>query len=151
MRLSQTPFSYWPVRLGFILIVLALLMSVVGLHKTSVGYTVSGTMGKGFYTIGNDTFEKEHLYADRTLRLSSRNASLTITWGTSNYPLNLTGNVTLKPGGQPSVEVISGNVSYEYNATSWHYPYASLAVPALILMVTGTVLVYVGYIRFKGG
>lgn len=151
MRLSQTPFSYWPVRLGFILIVLALLTSIVGLHKVPVGYTASGTLGKGVHTIGNDTFENDHLYADRTLKLASENASLTVTWGTSSYPLNLTGNVTLKPNGQPTVEVISGNVSYEYSATSWRYPYASLAVPALILMIVGTVLLYVGYIRFKGG
>jgi hypothetical protein len=149
MRLSQTPFSYWPIKLGFALLVLALLMSIVGLHKVPVTYSQSGILGQGSAVLGNESFENDHLYADRTLYLSSHNASMIVSWGDEKYPLNLTTNVTLKPAGRPTVNVFSGNVSYRYEVAAWEYPYSSLALPALVAMLTGTILIFVGYLRFR--
>ena len=152
MASSQTPFSYWPIKVGLLLLVLALLTSIVGLHKVPVSYSESGTLGPGFHFLGNDSFEYRHFYGNRTLELSSENASIVVSWeGSKPYALNLTTNITISPGGRPTVNVISGNVSYTYEVTSWEYPYSSLAVPSLAAMVLGTMLVFIGYLKLKGG
>ena len=152
MKLSQTPFSYWPIKVGLVLLLLALLGSIVGLHKAPVRYSESGTLGPGVHVLGNGSFEYKHFYANRTLELSSENASVVISWeGSKAYKLNLTTNITISPQGRPRVNVISGNVTYKYEVTSWEYPYSSLAVPSLIAMVLGTMLVFVGYLKLKGG
>ncbi len=149
--MSSNPFSFWPIKLGLALLFLALFLSIVGLHKVPVTYEQSGELGPGYHLLGNDSFENSYLYANRSLQIGSSNASLELYWGNQSYPLNLTTNVTLKPAGRPAVKVLSGNVSYRYEAESWRYPYAFLAVPALLSVMIGSVLVFVGYIRFKQG
>ncbi len=152
MKLSQTPFSYWPIKLGVTLLFLALLTSIIGLHKVPVNYSDSGTLGPGIHVLGNGSFEYNYFYANRTLELSSKNASLIISWeGSKAYTLNLTTNITISPAGRPIIKVISGNVSYKYEVRSWKYPYSFLAVPSLLAMVLGTMLVFIGYLKLKGG
>ncbi|WP_297418590.1 hypothetical protein [Thermococcus sp.] len=148
---SFNPFSFWPIKFGLTFLFLALFLSVIGLHKVPITYEQSGKLGPGYHLLGNDSFENNYLYANRTLQLSSSNASLEIYWGSQEYPLNLTTSVTLKPAGRPAVRVISGEVSYRYKASSWRYPYAFLAIPALFSVMIGSVLVFVGYIKFKQG
>ncbi len=152
MKLSQTPFSYWPVKVGFLLLILALLMSAIGLHKAPVHYSESGTLGVGLHTLGNESFEYNHVYANRTLELSSNNASIIVSWeGSKAYQLNLASNITISPQGRPTVNVISGNVSYTYRVTAWDYPYSFLALPSLISMIMGTMLVFIGYLKLRQG
>jgi len=147
----SNPFSFWPIKFGLILLFLALFLSIIGLHKVPVTYDQSGELGPGYHLLGNGSFEENHLQANRTLWLSSNNASIEVYWGDQSYPLNLTANVTLKPAGRPAIKVISGEVSYHYRASSWRYPYAFLAVPALLSVMVGSIFVFIGYIRFKQG
>ena len=149
--MSSNPFSFWPIKLGLALLFLALFLSLVGLHKVPVTYEQSGELGPGYHLLGNDSFEYNHLYANRSLRLGSSNASIDVYWGDQSYSLNLTTNVSLKPAGRPAVKVLSGNVSYTYRASSWEYPYDFLAIPALLSVMVGSVLVFVGYIKFRQG
>jgi hypothetical protein len=147
---SRPLFSYWPITVGFILIVLALLMSLVGLHKVPAVYHEAGNLGPGYYQLGNESFEMRHVNAYRNLSLSSTNASVQISWeGSPVYNLTLTTNVTLSPGYRPALKVISGNVSYSYTVKGVSYPYSFLALPSLLSMVVGSVMVFVGYIRLK--
>jgi len=150
MALGKTPLSYKPISVGLILLVFALLMSIVGLHKIPVEYYHSGTLGPGNYTLGNDSFENGYLVYNRTLVLTSSNASIIVREADSPArPMNLTSNVTLNPNDRPFLKILSGNVSYTYKARAWRYPYSALAIPAFVLMLVGTVLVFVGYVRLN--
>ncbi|NJF26094.1 hypothetical protein [Thermococcus sp. Bubb.Bath] len=146
----KTPLSYKPISVGLIFLVVALLMSIVGLHKVPVEYENSGTLGPGNYTLGNNSFENGYLGYNRTLVLTSSNASIIVgEAGSPTRSMNITSNVTLNPKDRPSLEVLSGNVSYTYRARAWKYPYSLLAIPAFIFMLVGTVLVFVGYIHLN--
>ncbi len=150
--MGSRPFSYWPIKVGLLLIVSALLMSVIGLHKSPVRYSESGVLGPGFHLLGNGSFEDSHFYSNRTLELYSRNASVVISWeGSREYSLNITADIRIHPSGRPRVKVISGNVSYTYEVLSYEYPYSDLALPALVTTILGTILVFVGYLKLKGG
>jgi len=150
MKPSKTPFSYRPIKVGLILLFLALFTSAAGLYKSPVHYSQSGTMGVGVHVLGNESFEYNHTDAVRTLELSSKNASVVLRWeGSPDYPFKLTTNITIRPQGRPIINVTSGNVTYTYNVTAWEYPYSSLALPSLVFAIMGTILVFTGYIKFK--
>jgi hypothetical protein len=149
---GKTPLSYKPISVGLIFLIVALLMSIVGLHKVPVGYSSSGFLEPGNYTLGTKSFENNYLDYNRTLVLTSTNASILVSDdGSSARLMNVTSRITLNPTDRPYIDVLSGNVSYTYKATAWKYPYSSIAIPAFVFMVVGTVLVFVGYIRLNSG
>jgi len=63
--------------------------------------------------------------------------------------------VVLNPLSQPQINVESGEVKYTYNVKGVDYPYALLAWVAFVIMLVGSALSLIGYLRFmeelKGG
>ncbi len=130
--------------LGFSFILLALLMSAVAVfHFTPLEYSKTGTMGSGQYLLGNSTLEGATV-TNRTLTLSSKNASVEVVVNGHYTAYNITGNLTLHPDGRPYVDVLSGCVTYTYRVSALDYPYSSLAIPAFVLAIVGTILAWLG-------
>jgi len=138
---------------GFVLLVLAMVLSAVSITYTQPHHSVSsGTLGEGQHVIGNGTFENSYSITNRTLIIESRNASVGVLCGTNYTQYNLTGRVVLHPGDRPTINVYSGNVTYTYNVTGVGYPYANMAILALVFAVMGTVFAWVGFERvFRRG
>ncbi|WP_297497545.1 hypothetical protein [Thermococcus sp.] len=91
------------------------------------------------------------MITNRSLRLSSKNASIMVSWG-PNYTLyNLTGNLTLHPGERPTVNVFKGEVNYSYEVKGVEYPYSDLAIPAFVFAIVGTILAWIGLERTLRG
>ncbi|WP_156927396.1 hypothetical protein [Thermococcus nautili] len=131
---------------GFIMILLAMILSAIAVFQTGhPSYYSSGTLGPGNHTLGNDTFENRYFYCNRSLSLSSKNATVEVSWGNFTAVYNITGNATFIPTDRPEVRVINGTVTYTYRAKAISYPYSDLAIPAAILAFAGTVVLWVGY------
>ncbi|WP_297469991.1 hypothetical protein [Thermococcus sp.] len=131
---------------GFIMVFLAMILSAVAVfHVGHPSYSSSGVLEPGNHTLGNSTFENNYFYYNRTLSLSSKNATVELSWGNFTGVYNLTGNATFVPTDRPEVRVINGTVTYTYRAKAISYPYSDLAIPAAILAFAGTVFLWVGY------
>ncbi|WP_297548477.1 hypothetical protein [Thermococcus sp.] len=137
---------------GLLMLLLAMILSAVAVFQTGhPHYSSSGVLGPGNYTLGNYTFETKYFYLNRTLELSSRNATVKLSWGNFTRVYNLSGNFTFSPNNQPKVMVINGTVTYTYRVKGVSYPYSDLAIPAAILAFAGTVFLWVGYVNaFRG-
>ena len=138
---------------GFAFLVLAMIFSAVSITYTqSHSYSSSGTLGSGQHVIGNATFEKLYSITNRTLVITSENASLGVLYGTNYTQYNLTGRLILHPTDNPTINVYRGNVTYTYNVTGVGYPYSNLVILALVFAVVGTVFAWVGFERtFRRG
>ncbi len=141
-------------RVGLALLVLALLISVTGFYRVDKSYSSNGTLGGGMHRLGgDDKFETEYLYHNRTLVISSSDANLSLIQGTQivNYTL-LNREIRLHPRERPMIYVFNGSVNYSYNVTAVDYPYAVYSVFAFVLMLVGGVaLSFIGYTQFIGG
>ncbi len=134
--------------LGLLMLILALVLSAVASFVVEDKvYSQSGELGPGEYTLGNESFESKYLYPNRTLVLTSNNATLLVSSG-ENHSYNLTGQLVLYPNERPDVVVYNGSVSYTYRVKALDYPYSDLSIPALILAVVGgSVFLWVGYAK----
>ncbi|WP_297507693.1 hypothetical protein [Thermococcus sp.] len=137
--------------LGLSFLLLALVLSAVSVfYSNPISYSQSGTFGVGEHPVGNSSFE-EHVVTNRSLRLSSKNASIMVSWGSNYTSYNLTGNLTLYPGERPTVNVFKGEVNYSYEVKAIEYPYSDLAIPAFIFAIVGTILAWIGLERILRG
>ncbi|MBP1911589.1 hypothetical protein [Thermococcus stetteri] len=133
--------------LGLFMVVLALVLSAVASFVVEdKSYSQSGELGPGEYALGNESFESKYLYPNRTLVLTSDNATLLVSSG-ENRSYNLRGKIVLHPEGKPNVVVYNGSVSYTYSVKALNYPYSDLSIPALILALVGSVFLWVGYAK----
>ncbi|WP_258083354.1 hypothetical protein [Thermococcus thermotolerans] len=141
--------GYPLLRAGLIMLILALLISVAGFYRVNKSYSASGTLGEGMYYLGDDKFESEYLYHNRTLILSSSGANISLIQGTkiTNYTL-VNREITLHPGERPVIYVFNGSVNYSYRATAVDYPYAVYSLFAFVLMLVGVVIAFMGYSQF---
>ncbi len=138
--------SYPLLRAGIIMLFLALLISAAGFYRVDKSYSSSGTLGEGMNYIGDDKFEMEYLYHNRTLTLSSTNATFSLLQGSEMYNYTLINDsVTLHPEMRPVIYVFNGEVNYTYDATAIDYPYAMYSVGAFVLMLVGIVMSFLGY------
>lgn len=139
-------FSSRLVLAGFVMVVFAMILSAIAVFQMeSHSYSSSGTLGPGEHVIGNSTFERRYFYYNRSLSLSSKNATIEVSWGNFTATYNLTGNATFVPKDEPRVRVINGSVTYTYRVKAVNYPYANLAIPAAVLALAGTIVFWVGY------
>jgi len=133
--------------LGLVMVVMALVLSALASftveHRT---YLQSGELGPGEYALGNGSFEDKYLYPNRTLVLSSDNATVLVSSG-ENRSYNLSGKIVLHPEKRPNIIVYNGSVSYTYRVKALNYPYSDLSIPALILALVGSVFLWVGYAK----
>ncbi|ASJ06313.1 hypothetical protein A3L08_02680 [Thermococcus pacificus] len=148
--------GYPVLRAGIILLVLALLISIAGLYRVDKSYSSSGTLGEGMHYLGDDKFENEYLYHNRTLTLSSTNATISLLQGSEMYNYTLVNDsVTLHPEMRPAIYVFNGEVNYTYDARAIDYPYAVYSIGAFVIMLAGIALSFIGYTQFlkdvKGG
>jgi len=137
-------------RAGMILLILALLISVAGFYRVDKSYSSSGTLGEGLHYLGDEKFETEYLYHNRTLHISSGDeANVSLIQGSemSNYTLTKDG-ITIHPAMRPVIYVFNGTVRYSYNATAVDYPYAVYSLLAFVLMLVGLVMAFLGYSQF---
>ncbi|WP_232460715.1 MULTISPECIES: hypothetical protein [Thermococcus] len=141
--------SYPLLRVGLIMLILALLISIAGFYRVNKTYSASGTLGEGMHYLGDDKFENEYLYHNRTLVLYSSNANLSLLQGAemTNYTL-VDREITLHPEERPVIYVFNGSVNYTYNATAVDYPYAVYSLFAFVLMLVGVVMAFLGYTQF---
>ncbi|ASJ11517.1 hypothetical protein A3L14_00815 [Thermococcus thioreducens] len=141
--------GYPLLRAGLIMLILALLISVAGFYRVNESYSTSGTLGEGMHYLGDDKFESEYLYHNRTLILSSSGANLSLIQGTkiTNYTL-ANREITLHPEERPVIYVFNGSVNYTYGATAVDYPYAVYSLLAFVLMLVGIVISFIGYTQF---
>ncbi len=131
---------------GFVMILLAMVLSAVAVFQIEhPSYSSSGTLGPGNHTLGNDTFESGYFYYNRSLALSSKNATVEVSWDNFTAVHKIKGNATFVPTDRPEVRVINGTVTYTYRVKAINYPYSDLAIPAAILAFAGTVVLWVGY------
>ena len=141
--------SYPVLRAGMIMLVLALLISAAGFYHVTKSYSSSGTLGEGMHYLGDDKFENEYLYHNRTLTRSSNNATFSLLQGNEMYNYTLVNDsVTLHPSMRPVIYVFKGEVNYTYDAKAVDYPYAIYSVGAFVLMLVGIVLSFIGYTQF---
>jgi hypothetical protein len=137
--------------LGFSFLLIALVLSAVSVfYSNPLSYFQSGSLDNGQYTLGNSSFE-EHIITNRTLILSSDNASVALTWGTNSTTYNVTGQIILHPGSRPTINVFKGRVNYTYTARGVEYPYSDLAIPAFVFAIVGTILAWIGLERILRG
>ncbi len=131
---------------GLVFLFIALVLSAVSVFcYRTVHYSSSGTLGTGQHVLGDEAFEGYEV-TNRTLVLSSENASFSLLWG--NYTShNLSGRITLHPSGRPVINVYRGELNYTYEVTARRYPYVDLSIPALIFAITGTIFAWVGLER----
>ena len=141
--------SYPVLRAGLILLFLALLISAAGFYRVDKYYSSSGTLGEGMHRLGTDKFEDEYLYHNRTLTLSSHNATFSLLQGTEMYNYTLVNDsITLHPEMRPVIYVFKGEVNYTYDASAIDYPYAIYSLVAFVLMLVGIALSFIGYTQF---
>ncbi|WP_240923407.1 hypothetical protein [Thermococcus sp. 18S1] len=138
--------EYPLLKVGLIMLVLALVISAAGFYRVGKTYSASGTLGEGMHYLGDDKFETEYLYHNRTLILSSSDANLSLIQGVemTNYTL-VNREITLHPSERPVIYVFNGSVNYTYSATAVDYPYAIYSVVAFVLMLVGVVMAFMGY------
>ncbi|ASJ08292.1 hypothetical protein A3L11_03225 [Thermococcus siculi] len=141
--------SYPLMRAGMIMLLLALLISAAGFYRVDKSYSSSGILGEGMHYLGDDKFETEYLYHNRTLTLSSTNATFSLLQGTEMYNYTLVnGSMTLHPEMRPVIYVFNGQVNYTYEARAIDYPYAVYSIGAFVLMLVGIVMSFLGYTQF---
>ncbi len=136
-------FRYTPIRVGFVLLILALLMALAGMYGVNKSYHEKGVLKKGLNKMGDDSFETAYYQYNRTLVLTSSNGTVVV----NNVTYYIDGTLNLSFISRPNVELVSGNVSYEYTSMAVDYPFASLSFIAFLLFLTGFVLSTIGYIR----
>ncbi|ASJ03638.1 hypothetical protein A3L09_10400 [Thermococcus profundus] len=139
-------FKYALIKVGFLLLVLALVLSLASMYGIEKNYHESGHLGPGLHVIGDDHFERAYYTYKRVLLLNSTNASVSV----NNVTYSVTGLVNVTPSLRPSVEVLSGNVSYDYTVRATDYPLAYLSLLAFLFFIVGLVLAVQGYIRMIG-
>jgi len=134
------------VTVGFAMIVLALLLSAVAVF-------VSERAARESTGVVNGTLElrDSYLYSNRTLTLGSENATVRVSWGNSSVIYNISGEVTVSPSQAPRIDVINGTVTYTYREKGVRYPYSYLSIPAAVLALTGTILLWLGYTKLLEG
>ncbi len=141
--------SYPVLRAGILMLLIALLIAIAGLYRVDRHYSSSGTLGEGMHYLGDDRFENEYLYHNRTLTLSSNNATFSLLQGNEmwNYTL-INESITLHPSMRPVIYVFHGEVNYSYDARAVDYPYAIYSMVAFVIMLVGIVLSFIGYTQF---
>ncbi|NJE42974.1 hypothetical protein E3E35_00970 [Thermococcus sp. GR7] len=136
-------------RAGLIMLLLALIISAMGLYGVDKSYSSNGTLGKGRHFLGDEDFEKSYVYYNRTLIISSSNATFSVIQGnaTEKYT-QLNGTVKIIPTTRPVIDVFNGTVNYTYTVSAKDYPYAIYSLIAFVLMLVGTVMAFIGYTHF---
>ena len=131
---------------GFLMLIMAIVLSAIAVFQVeNPTYSSTGTLGPGQYILGNDTFENRYFYYNRSLSLSSTNATVEVSWGNFTEVYSLSGNATFLPTDRPEVRIINGTVNYKYRVKAVNYPYSDLSVPAAVFAFVGTITLWVGY------
>ncbi|ALM75789.1 MULTISPECIES: hypothetical protein [Thermococcus] len=152
MTTFRKAINYPLIKGGLIFLALALLLSLVSMYSVEKSYFSQGTLGVGHHIIGDKEFESNYFVINRTLIISSQNASVVVIQRgkINSYTLN-NQSVRLTPTSQPEIRVESGNVSYSYRVYGVDYPYSLLSLLAFVFMIVGSALSVYGYIRFMEG
>ncbi|NJE05621.1 hypothetical protein E3E36_05580 [Thermococcus sp. M36] len=141
--------GYPVLRAGMIMLVLALIISAAGFYRVDKSYSASGTLGEGMHYLGDQKFENEYVYHNRTLVISAHNATFSLLQGSEMYNYTLMDDsLTLHPAQRPVIYVFKGEVEYNYTVTAQDYPYAVYSLVAFVLMLVGIVLSFIGYTQF---
>jgi len=141
--------KYPLLKAGMLMLIGALLISAAGFYRVDRFYSSNGTLGEGMHYLGDEKFENEYFYHNRTLVLSSPDANITLIQGSQMTNYTLTGKkLVLHPSLRPVIYVFNGSVNYTYNATAVDYPYAVYSLLAFVLMLVGVVLAFLGYSEF---
>ncbi|WP_240910684.1 hypothetical protein [Thermococcus sp. MV11] len=141
--------GYPLLRAGILLLVLALLISAAGFYRVTKSYSSSGTLGEGMHYLGDDKFETDYVYPNRTLVVQSENATFSLLQGDEMYNYTLVNDsLTLYPAQRPVIYVFKGRVEYNYTVTAQDYPYAVYSLVAFVLMLVGVVFSFMGYTQF---
>ncbi|NJE08222.1 hypothetical protein E3E31_06755 [Thermococcus sp. M39] len=149
MTTFRKAINYPLIKGGLIFLALALLLSIVSMYSVEKSYSSEGTLSIGHHIIGDENFENNYFITNRTLILSSQNASvIVIQKGKINSYILKNQSVYLNPTSQPEISVESGNVSYSYKVYGIDYPYSLLSLLAFVFMIVGSALSVYGYIRF---
>ncbi|USH00198.1 hypothetical protein K1720_01600 [Thermococcus argininiproducens] len=148
--------KYRLIRVGLLFLLLAIILSLISMYEVPKSGSWSGDLQAGEHLLGDSQFEKKYFISNRTLMLYSQNASLIIIHGNKIDVYKLKNeSVILNPLSQPQINIESGEVNYTYNVKGVDYPYAPLAWIAFVMMLVGSALSLVGYVRFmeelKGG
>ncbi|EEB73698.1 conserved hypothetical protein [Thermococcus sp. AM4] len=136
-------FRYPHIKVGFTLLLLALLIAIAGTYGVSKSYHESGTLKPGLNVLGNGSFERDYYYYNRTLVLKSNYGEVKV----NNVTYQVYGTLNLTLNSRPRVELISGNVSYEYTSKAVDYPFAPFSLISFLFFLVGLVLSVMGYMR----
>lgn len=136
-------FRYAHIRMGFLLLVLALLIAIAGTYSVEKSYHESGSLKPGLRVLGDSDFEHAYYTYNRTLVLKSENAKVVI----NNVTYSVNGVINLSLTSRPRVEVVFGNVSYDYTSRAVDYPFAPFSLIAFLFFIVGLVLSIMGYTR----
>ena len=149
MTTFRKALSYPLIKGGLLFLALALLMSLISMYTVEKSYYSEGTLGVGHHVIGNKDFENNYFITNRTLVISSQNASVVVIQkGKINSYILRNQSVSLNPTSQPEISVESGNVRYSYRVYGVDYPYLPLSLLAFVFMIVGSALSVYGYIKF---
>jgi len=136
-------FRYPHIKVGFLLLVLALLIAVAGTYGVERDYHESGSLKPGLQVLGDGDFEHAYYTYNRTLVLKSENARVVV----NNITYSFKGAINLSPTSRPWIEVVFGNVSYDYTSKAVDYPFAPFSIIAFLFFIVGLVLSIIGYVR----
>ena len=141
-------FSYSAFRTGFALLILSLLLSGISLYSVPKSYLERGTLYQ------NETKEFYVPYSsysvDNVSLIFHSNSAQIEYYSAVNGTLNVSGTEELTFKFLPRIYVVSGNANYTLRVEGRRYPLLSLSYVAFISMISGIVLVLLGYSKFMG-
>ncbi|AIF70408.1 hypothetical protein PAP_10185 [Palaeococcus pacificus DY20341] len=141
-------FSYSAFRVGFILLILALLLSGISLYSVPKSYLERGTLyqneTKEFY-VPYSSYSIDNV----SLIFHSDNAQIEY-YSAVNGTINVSGTQELTFKFLPKLYVVSGNANYTLKVEGKRYPLLSLSYISFVAMISGIVLVLLGYSKFLG-
>lgn len=138
-------FRYPLIKVGFVLLILALLLSLISMYSVSRHYSERGSLTVGNYTLGNDDFEEKYFVYNRTLVLSGYGEIKV-----NGFKYYVEERATITPSQRPQIEVLSGNFSYSYSVVATDYPLGYLSLLAFVFFLVGITLSLLGYMRMMG-
>lgn len=135
------------VKFGLLMLVFAAVLALISMYPSYAGFSISGSLGKHDVMWVNEMLPSGDLTEGKVVLrsnyskivISSTNVTLEETF-IGEKVLDLTQS-------RPRISVVEGAVDYMLTGSVVRYPYSFLGYLALILMVSGTIIVNIGLMK----
>ncbi|WP_457591477.1 hypothetical protein [Geoglobus sp.] len=145
MKLHLTRFR--EIKIGVILLLLAATLALVSMYPVKNDFYITGVLNSGDVLKPNELYPEGEL-RDVRLVINSTDAAVAINHLHEGFEkrFSVDGAVELN-GTNISLVVVKGDVSYVLSGKLVEYPYALFGYLAVILMISGSILVNLGLLK----